>query len=96
MSKALQVIADTLSQKPEVGVFGSMVGVALSPAAVISLVSAILGLIVAVITVVIKVMDLVHKMKLRRNEVHVQPDDAYIIVDGRRYRREEVESEEEE
>jgi hypothetical protein len=95
MNKAIQIIADTLSKKPEVGVFGSMVGVALSPAAIISLISAILGLIVAVITVIIKVMDLIHKLRLRRGEVHAQPDDEYIVVEGRRYRREEVESEEE-
>lgn len=80
----VQTIADTLSNKPEVGIFGSMVGVAMSPAQVISLISAILGFLVALITVAIKVMDFFQKIKSKKEGV----TDDYIIIDGHRYKRE--------
>jgi hypothetical protein len=91
MSNIAQVVVDTLSNKPEIGIFASMTGVALSPTAIISLISAIIGLLVAVITVIIKIMDLYHKMKRRGN---VLMDDEYVLIDGKRYKKEEVQEEE--
>ena len=91
MSNIPQAVVDTLSSKPEIGIFASMTGVALSPTAVISLISAIIGLMVAILTVTIKIMDLYRKLK-RRSGVEV--DDEYILIDGKRYRKEEVQEEE--
>lgn len=84
MIRAIQSITDTLSNKPEVGVFASMFGVALSPTIVISLISAILGLIIAIITVIIKVMDLYSKLK--HNKYRMISND-FIRIDGHLYRK---------
>lgn len=84
MSRIMQAIADTISQKPEIGIFGSMAGVALSPIAVISLLSAVLGLIVTFITLVIKVMDMIEKVKRKRHGAEESDD---IFIDNKRYKR---------
>lgn len=85
MSKILQAVADTISQKPEIGIFSSMAGVALSPIAIISLISAVLGLIVTVITLVIKVADIVERLKLKKKG---RPTgDEEVIIDNKRYVR---------
>lgn len=84
MSNVLQTVADTISQKPEVGVFGSMLGVALSPIAIISLISAVLGLCVTIITLIIKVMDIWEKIQKKRKANTVLDDD--VIIDNKRYR----------
>lgn len=80
----MQTVADTISQKPEIGIFGSMAGVALSPIAIISLVSAVLGLVVTVITLVIKIMDMVEKVRKKKRGV-VESDEVFI--DNKRYKR---------
>lgn len=85
MSRLIEAVSDTLSQKPEIGIFGSMAGVALSPIAVISLLSAILGLIVTFITLVIKVMDIIDKIKRKRRGTREELDD--IFIDNKRYKR---------
>ncbi len=91
MSNIAQAVVDTLSSKPEIGIFASMTGVALSPTAIISLISAIIGLLVAILTVTIKILDLYRKLK-RRDGIMV--DDEYILIGGKRYRKEEVQEEE--
>jgi hypothetical protein len=84
MSRIMQAVADTISQKPEIGIFGSMAGVALSPIAIISLVSAVLGLVVTFITLVIKIMDMVEKVrKKKRGSV----DSDEVFIDNKRYKR---------
>ncbi len=80
----MQAVADTISQKPEIGIFGSMAGVALSPIAIISLVSAVLGLIVTVITLIIKIMDMVDKV---RNKKRGSIVDDEVFIDNKRYKR---------
>lgn len=92
MTGVLKSVADTISQKPEIGIFGSMAGVALSPIAIISLISAILGLFVTLITLIIKVIDIAEKMrdkKGNKGKAHTPPlpDDDDIIIDNKRYRR---------
>jgi uncharacterized spore protein YtfJ len=84
MSGIMQTAADTISQKPEIGIFGSMAGVALSPIAIISLVSAVLGLIVTVITLVIKIMDMVDKVRKKKRGA-IESDEVFI--DNKRYKR---------
>ena len=84
MSNLIQSITDTISQKPEIGIFGSMAGVALSPIAIISLVSAVLGLIVTAITLVIKVLDMIDKVR-KRKRGFVEDDE--VIIDNKRYKR---------
>lgn len=87
MSKIAQAVADTLSQKPEVGIFGSMVGVALSPVAIISLLSAVFGLIVTVITLVIKVMDMYERIHQKKKaEAAGPPATDEIIIGGKHYK----------
>jgi cell division protein FtsL len=85
MSKILQAVADTISQKPEIGIFGSMAGVALSPIAIISLISAVLGLFVTVITLTIKIMDMVDKIKSKKP--HRPDEEEEVFIDNKRYRR---------
>lgn len=84
MSNVLQTVADTISQKPEIGIFGSMLGVSLSPIAIISLVSAVLGLCVTVITLIIKIMDIWEKIQKKKRANTVLDDD--VIIDNKRYR----------
>lgn len=84
MSRIMQAVADTISQKPEVGIFSSMVGVALSPVAIISLLSAVFGLIVTIITLVIKVMDITTKVKCKRAGLISGGEE--VIIDNKRYK----------
>jgi hypothetical protein len=92
MFKTMASIADTLSQKPEVGIFGSVVGVALSPIAIISLVSAVLGLLITIITLIIKIIDVQEKIKIKKR---FKENDIYQEFNGKKYRLTEVEMEEE-
>lgn len=94
MSTSIQNVVDTLSNKPEVGVFGSMVGVAFSPTAIISLISASIGLIVAVITVIIKIMDLYAKIQDKKVKAVQADATEYKIIDGVKFKRVEVNTEE--
>ena len=88
MSNVLQSIADTISQKPEVGIFGSILGVALSPIMIISLFSAIFGLLVTVVTLTIKIIDLVAKINERKRYKRIIQDDVEIVVVGdKKYQR---------
>ena len=88
------MISDTISQKPEVGVFSGMVGVALSPVQLISLISAIIGLLIAIITLTIKIIDIRAKIKQSRRIRKTSgsgcdlPDDNedYVIIGDRRYK----------
>lgn len=80
MSNIASTVVDTISSKPELGIFGSLIGVALSPIEIISLVSAILGISVTVLTLIIKIIDIRQKMKRKS----VAQDD--IIVENKRYR----------
>jgi len=95
--RAIQNVVDTISQKPEVGIVSSMVGAALSPVEIISLVSAILGLIVTIITLLIKFMDIKMKIedkKLKRTNkgvATVLKDSEEVIIDGKRYKLTEPE-----
>ena len=84
MPNPIVVIADTLSQKPEVGIFSSMVGVALSPLAILSIISAALGLLITLLTLVIKVMDMRERIKRRR-----RGDDGedYVMIGDQKYTR---------
>jgi cell division protein FtsL len=84
MTRIIQTITDTISQKPEIGIFGSMAGVALSPVTIISLVSAVLGLVVTVITLVIKIMDIIAKVKAKRR---LMGEADELIIDNKRYKR---------
>ena len=83
MSKILQAVTDTISRKPEVGIFGSMVGVTLSPVALISFLSAVFGLAITIITLTIKVMDIIQKARHRKAD---RPDNDEIVVSGKKYR----------
>lgn len=65
MSRIIETITDTISKKPEIGIFSSMAGVALSPIAIISLISAVLGLVVTIITLTIKIIDVIDKIRNR-------------------------------
>lgn len=90
MLRTIGTVVDTLSQKPELGVFSGMVGVALSPIAIISLISASFGLLIAIITLIIKMMDMLDKIKkkrLIRNGVKLEEDD-YIIIGDKKYKYE--------
>lgn len=93
MLKAVEALADTLSQKPEVGIFGSVVGVALSPVMIISLISAILGLITVILTLTIKIMDISNKIKEKKRTAQA---DEIRIIEGTKYRLTKVQDEEEE
>jgi hypothetical protein len=84
MSNVIQTVADTISQKPEVGIFGSMLGVALSPIAIISLLSAIFGLCITVITLIIKIMDIYEKIQRKKKANTVLDED--VMIDNKRYR----------
>ena len=92
MLKTMASIADTLSQKPEVGVFGSVVGVALSPIMLISLISASLGLLITIITLIIKIMDIQEKIRKKKR---LKEGDLYQTINGTRYRLTKAEEEEE-
>ena len=85
MPNILHSVADTISQKPEIGIFSSMAGVALSPIGIISLLSAVLGLFVTVITLTIKIMDMVEKIKLKKKGLPT--GDETVIIDNKRYKR---------
>lgn len=87
--RILQVITDTLSQKPEIGIFSSMAGVALSPIAIISLISAVLGLVVTIFTLIINVMTI--REKVRHKQQHRNGDSEDVFIDNQRYRRVEDE-----
>ena len=92
-----EVIADTLSHNPELGVFSSMLGVALSPIAIISLISACLGLMITVITLIIKIMDIIEKIKRKkRKRADELDEDNYMVIEGVRHRIAKDEEEEEE
>ena len=84
MPSIIETITDTISQKPEIGIFSSMAGVALSPLAIISLASAVLGLVVTVITLIIKIVDMVDKMHMRKH--HAVTDDM-IMIGNKLYKR---------
>jgi len=88
MSRLMQIVADTISQKPEIGIFGSMAGVALSPIAIISLLSAVLGLVVTIITLVIKLMDMFKKIRENKHQDKNGEEVVdEVIIDNKRYRR---------
>jgi len=84
MSRIMQAVADTISQKPEIGIFGSMAGVALSPIAIISLLSAVLGLVVTVITLVVNIISIIGKLRRKKHKVG---DSDEVFIDNKRYRR---------
>jgi len=83
--RILQIVTDTLSQKPEIGIFSSMAGVALSPLAIISLISAVLGLVVTIFTLIINIMNIREKIRHKRQHKDGEADD--IFIDNCRYRR---------
>ena len=88
MLHRIQTITDTISQKPEVGIFGSFMGVALSPIELISLISAALGLLITIFTIIIKFMDLHQRIRDRKRRRY-QKLQRYenIVIDGKTYQR---------
>ena len=88
MSRILQAVIDTISIKPEIGIFTSVAGVAVSPVDTIGILSAILGLSVTFLTLIIKIMDIWisgHK-KLKENSDGIAKVADLIQVNGKLYR----------
>lgn len=93
MSDILKTVTDTIAQKPEVGIFSSMAGVALSPLEMISLLSAFLGLILAALTLSIKIIEIFERMadrklhikRVRADQIRDGDGNTVLYVKGKRY-----------
>jgi len=93
MSDIIKTLTDTITQRPQVGVFSSMAGIALSPVEMITLVSALMGLILAILTLTIKVIEIFERMHDRRLKIkHIKADqmtdgngNTVLYVRGRKY-----------
>jgi uncharacterized membrane protein YidH (DUF202 family) len=62
----VQLLTDTLSRKPLLGIVGSFISVGMSANEVIEFIGLCLGLFIAIITAIIKVYDLIDRIREKR------------------------------